>query len=165
VVIVCSSLLLTRTAWGQTVAPADSVGLADLRGLSAASEALAARVSPAIVQILVKGYAPGPGADVASLLAQRSSSGSGVIVDATGYVVTNAHVVAGARSIQVQFVGERGPGRSILRPRGRLVGAQLVGLDRETDLALLKVQASGLTSLPFGDSDALSPGTRSAWES
>jgi serine protease Do len=125
--------------------------------LSAASESLATQVGPAIVQVLVRGYAPGPGYDSPSLLAQRSASGSGVVLDAQGYIVTNAHVVEGARSIQVQLAAPQA-GSSILKPRGKLLGAQLVGLDRETDLAVLKVEATGLPALELGDSDGLRQG-------
>jgi serine protease Do len=124
---------------------------------SRAYDALARAVAPAVVQILAKGYAP----DESGLLARSTSSGSGVVLDAAGYVVTNAHVVAGARTLQVQLAGARAPdGRSILQPRGRVLGAQLVGLDRETDLALLKVDPGGiaLPARPLGDSEELAQG-------
>jgi serine protease Do len=49
-------------------------------------------------------------------------------------------------------------GASILKRRGRMVGAQIVAVDRETDIAVLKVEAANLPALPFGDSDALRPG-------
>jgi serine protease Do len=69
-------------------------------------------------------------------------------------------VVAGARSIQVQLAAEhRSPeGTSVLKPRGRVLGAQLVGIDRETDLAVLKVESKGLPALRLGDSEALAQG-------
>jgi serine protease Do len=135
-------------------APARSEALIEL---STASESLAARIAPAIVQVLVRGYGPGPGWDSPSLLAQRSGSGSGVLLDPQGYIVTNAHVVDGARSIQVQLAPGRA-GSSILKARGKLLGAQLVGLDRETDLAVLKIEATGLPALELGDSEALRQG-------
>jgi serine protease Do len=134
--------------------PADGARLLES---SAAFEALATQVSPAVVQIFAKGYAP----DEAGLLARSASSGSGVVVDAAGYIVTNAHVVLGARTLQVQLAAMRSPqNRSILQPRGRVLGAQLVGLDSETDLAVLKVDPAGLqlTARPLADSDALAQG-------
>ena len=139
----------------QTVAESPPTSLG---ALSDAFEALAARVTPSVVQIFVRGYVPVAGD--AGLLAQRSTSGSGVILDGDGYVVTNAHVVAGARTIQVQLASEhRSPeARSIVKPRGKVVGAQLVGLDRETDLAVLKIEARDLPALPLGNSDALAQG-------
>src|SRR5262249_23595553 len=83
-----------------------------------------------------------------------------------GYVMTNAHVVAGARLVQIQFSAERRPNStSILKTRGKVTGAQVVGTDEETDLALLKfdpaaigLDASKIPSLPLGDSELLSPG-------
>jgi len=138
-------------------AVAPSADGARLLESSAAFEALATQVSPAVVQIFAKGYAP----DEAGLLARSASSGSGVVVDAAGYIVTNAHVVLGARTLQVQLAAMRSPqNRSILQPRGRVLGAQLVGLDSETDLAVLKVDPAGLqlAARPLADSDALAQG-------
>jgi serine protease Do len=84
-------------------------------------------------------------------------SGSGVIVDPGGYIVTNAHVVAGARRVQVELPIPAA-GTSILAARSRTMAASVVGIDLETDLAVLHVDASGLPALPFGDSDDLRPG-------
>jgi S1-C subfamily serine protease len=78
---------------------------------------------------------------------QRLSAGSGVIVDAEkGYILTNHHVVADAGEISVT-----------LKDRRRFT-AELVGSDKETDIALLKIDASSLTALPLGDSNALRVG-------
>lgn len=77
----------------------------------------------------------------------RMSAGSGVIVDADeGYILTNAHVVADATEIAVT-----------LKDRRRFT-AELVGSDRGTDIALLKIEAENLTAIEFGDSDALRVG-------
>jgi serine protease Do len=141
--------------------PAPSaVGSGEVRALSGALEALASRIMPSVVQIQAKGYAPVEGGEEGGLLARRSSAGSGVVLDADGYVITNAHVVLGARSIQVQLAPEhRTPhGTSILKPRGKVLGAQLVGVDRETDLAVLKVESGGLPALKLGDSESLQQG-------
>jgi serine protease Do len=68
-------------------------------------------------------------------------------------------VVRGARRIEVLRSPRReGPGGSILRPAGRPLPAAVVGVDRETDLALLKVEAEGLVPLPFADSEELRQG-------
>jgi serine protease Do len=119
-------------------------------------------VSPSVVQIFVTGYAPPEDEDArSSEPALERSSGSGVIVDGDGYIVTNAHVVEYATRLEVElpFAATGGdPGRSILRRRGRTVGAQIVAVDRETDLAVLKVEARALPALAFGDSDGLRPG-------
>src|SRR4029079_2165764 len=89
------------------------------------------------------------------------SSGSGVIVDSDGYIVTNTHVVENATRIEVELPPDpavAGRGRSIVRRRGRTVGAQVVAIDHETDIAVVKVEAHGLPPLQFGDSDALRSG-------
>src|SRR5262245_8045792 len=132
----------------------------DPGALSKAIESLARRIAPAVVQVQVKGYAPVLGGEEGGLLARRSGAGSGVILDPAGYIVTNAHVIEGARSIQVELAAERRTpaGTSILKTRGRVLGAQLVGVDRETDLAVLKVEAAGLPALQLGDSESLAPG-------
>src|SRR5918993_2775155 len=135
-------------------------GLADL---SRSLQELAEKVSPSVVQIFVTGYGVPDESDRTATgdpVIERGS-GSGVIVSEDGYVVTNAHVVENATRIEVElpFAAVGGsPGRSILSRRGRTVGAQIVAVDRETDLAVVKVEANALPALPFGDSDALRPG-------
>jgi serine protease Do len=76
----------------------------------------------------------------------RQSLGSGFVVSADGYVVTNVHVVRGASEIVVRLADHS-------EHRARLVGS-----DPKTDIALLKIDASGLATLPFGDSDRLQVG-------
>jgi serine protease Do len=134
-----------------------------LAAFSGELQALVQRVGPSIVQINVSGYAlaEASGSGTADTLLERQrSTGSGVIVDAAGYVITNYHVVAGARRVQVVLAPVRGSdgAASIVRPRGRTLDAKIVGADEETDLAVLKVEAAGLPVLPFGDSDALRAG-------
>jgi serine protease Do len=134
-----------------------------LATFSSELQSLVQRVGPSVVQVNVSGYAlaetAGPGtAD--TLLERQRSTGSGVIVDAGGYLVTNYHVVSGARRVQVVLAARaaEGAGSSIVRPRGRTYEATIVGIDEETDLAVLKVEATGLPALPFGDSDGLRAG-------
>ena len=130
-----------------------------LAKLSSEFERLSKSVSPAIVQILATGYVPG--VNQVNMLTKQRSSGSGVVLDANGFIVTNAHVVEGARRVQVALnVNEMENGRkgSILKPRGEIVGAQIVGIDRETDLAVLKVEKSNLPFLKLGDSDTVQKG-------
>jgi serine protease Do len=79
--------------------------------------------------------------------------GSGVIVDPSGYVVTNEHVIHGARRIRVMLTQEPDGERRGVVPIGkrRLLDAVVVGVHPESDLALLKVEASGLHALSFSD--------------
>jgi serine protease Do len=129
-----------------------------LRWLSQSLEQFVARVGPAVVEINAHGLGISGGAS-GRVRAQRGS-GSGVIIDPEGYIVTNAHVVAGSVRIQV-LVAERDAGKkyaSILKPAGKLVDATLVGMDRETDVAVLKIAATGLPVLKLGDSGLLRQG-------
>ena len=145
-------------------APAAAQGGASrLSDLSRSLQDLATKVSPSVVQIFVTGYAVPDEEDQGATGEPHveRTSGSGVILDADGYIVTNAHVVQNATRIEVELPFEAtggAPGRSILKRRGRIVGAQVVAIDPETDLAVVKVEARGLPALPFGDSDALRSG-------
>ena len=142
----------------QAAAPRRPTAASPLPDLSSALEVLAEKVSPAVVQILATGYAPVSGQG--GVLAKQRSTGSGVILDPSGYIVTNNHVVQGARRIQVILSGPaaRSPRGSVLRPHGPTLGAQLVGTDTETDLAVIKVDGSALPTLALGDSEALRQG-------
>jgi serine protease Do len=140
-------------------AAAETPAAADLVRLSGTIEALVARVRPAVVKVITTAYVPGEAAT--GLLSTQHGSGSGVIVSADGYVITNAHVVAGARRVQV-ILAPPGPEpsapKSILKSPGRVIGAQIVGVDQESDIALLKVVETGLPFLTLGDSEALRQG-------
>jgi serine protease Do len=133
-----------------------------LTELSQSLQELSERVSPSVVQIFVTGYGePDEDNHVAGDPVLERSSGSGVIVDPDGYIVTNAHVVERATRLEVELAlaaSGGSQGASVIRRRGRTVGAQVVSIDNETDIAVLKIEARGLPVLPFGDSEALRPG-------
>lgn len=95
------------------------------------------RVSPSVVSISVTG---------SSSLGQFGASGTGFVIDQQGHIVTNYHVVEGARQIEVNFFD------------GTIVRAEIVGLDPESDLAVIQVNdvpSERLIPAQFGDSDAL----------
>jgi serine protease Do len=75
-----------------------------------------------------------------------STDGSGVIVSAEGHIVTNLHVIEGAERIQVGL-GD-----------GRRLPAQILGVDKLTDIAVLKIEADGLKPLAFADSEKVRVG-------
>jgi serine protease Do len=144
-----------------TAPPAKPAGRA-LSELSQSLQDLSERVSPSVVQIFVTGYGePNDEEQAAGDPVLERSSGSGVILDPGGYIVTNAHVVERATRVEVELplaASGGASGSSILRRRGKIVGAQVVAVDSETDIAVLKIEATGLPVLPFGDSEALRPG-------
>jgi serine protease Do len=131
--------------------PAD--GRQVLEQLNSSLVSLVEKISPAVVQIQVTGYgAIDEGSHrQTALVARQRAIGSGVIVDPSGYIITNAHVVEGARRIrvllpmppadvpQVQPVGKE-----------RVEEAKLIGIHQESDLALLKIEQKGLPTLSLG---------------
>ncbi len=134
----------------------------NLSELSRSFEALSRRVGPAVVQVFATGYSSDESSlSSESLLTRQRSSGSGVIIDPEGYVITNAHVVQGALRVQVMLnagADDGSPRESILKSRGRVVPAAILGMDSETDLALLRIEGGNLPHLQLGDSDLLKPG-------
>ncbi len=133
-------LTLAVTALAQT----------ELRALSDTLEKLSGRVSRAVVQIFTTGYTisnQGEGKQT-SYLSQQRGSGSGVLLTADGYILTNSHVVQGARRIRVQ----------VSQSKSKAFDGKVLGVDRVSDLALIKIAASGLPFLEFGDSDRLHQG-------
>ena len=131
-----------------------------LRDVSTSLERLSRRVSRAVVQIFSSGYAlseeGGDGTNTAVVTRQRAT-GSGVILTADGYIVTNGHVVSNARQVRVRVAAEMA-GRSTLQPAGKMLNARIVGIDRDSDLAVLKIEKTGLAHLDLGDSDGLRQG-------
>src|SRR3984893_9232011 len=120
--------------------------------LNGALETLAAKVSPAVVQILVTGYGPLREEDRSqtAFIVRQHAVGSGGIVDANGYIMTNAHVVEGAQRIRVALpipTGDSG-GQAPIGKR-RILEARLLGQHKETDLALLKIDDTDLPNLPL----------------
>ena len=152
-------------------APLDVDSVSSLLALDKAMETLAARVTPAVVNVTVtsrtKAEANGKqmpedmqqffgqggpfGQFFGPHMQQRQSQiehgmGSGVVISPDGYIVTNNHVVDGAVDIRVTTSNRR------------VLKAKLIGTDPLTDLAVLKVNATDLASAPWGDSKEVRPG-------
>jgi len=96
-----------------------------------------------------QGQGQGPGSDDSGPRQRKSNSlGSGFVIDPSGIVVTNNHVIGDANDISVIF------------PDGTRLKAEIVGKDSKVDLAVLKVKSDKpLKAVKFGNSDALRPGT------
>jgi serine protease Do len=132
--------------------------------LSSSLESLVSRVRPAVVQIFSTGYVAAEESEsntTAAVLSKQRSTGSGIILSADGFIVTNAHVVRGARHIQVRLSTARrgGAGRNdTFEPEGKLLDAKLIGMDREMDVAVIKIDRPGLPHLALANSDAVRQG-------
>ena len=122
-----------------------------LHELNSAVSKVVARVSPAVVQVRVTGYGPaGEGAAEGGLVSRQRTIGSGVIVDPAGFVLTNDHVIHGAQRIQVVLPAPVGAdGAPAPGARQRTYEARVVGTAPAIDLALLRIDASGLPTLPI----------------
>jgi serine protease Do len=103
----------------------------------------AEKVSPAVVGIVNTKAVY----DIFGRQYVSDSSGSGVIITSDGYIVTNNHVISGDSRQLTVFLSDR-----------RTMEAEIVGTDPATDLAVIKIDATGLPTAVFGDSDTLKPG-------
>jgi serine protease Do len=156
--------LAADAAFSQT--PPAKAGVDVIHDMSAAFESLVKRVSPAVVEVLVTGYGSGDEdeddkSSSPSPFGRERSLGSGVIIDPDGYIVTNFHVVKGADRVRVvltPLAGEDGEAPAMLKSKGRILNARIVGASKTIDLAVLKVEAAGLPTLPFARYDRLHKG-------
>lgn len=109
---------------------------------SSATINVAATVSPAVVRITVQGSS-----DAGNLgVIPETGVGSGVIYDSNGWILTNRHVVEGGSEFEVELKD------------GRVLAGEVYGIDTLTDLAIVKVDATGLPTAAIGLSDALEVG-------
>jgi serine protease Do len=145
----------------QTKLPVLENGLDPLHQVSASLEAVSKRVSPSVVQIFSTGYKADSDREHRNtdLLSRGLTSGSGIILASDGWIVTNAHVVQGGRRIRVQLNHEASLSATKNGgSRHALFDAKLVVADRDTDLALLKIDATDLPTLELSDSSDLKQG-------
>jgi serine protease Do len=124
--------------------------------ISEGFQELSRRVHASVVKVSTVGYRQlePEESDEPGVAARQQSAGSGVIIDPDGWIVTNAHVVVGAQRVQVTLP----PAPAGARSRARSVRAEVVGLDLETDVALVRVAEKGLPALEMADSDRVEQG-------
>jgi serine protease Do len=151
-------LLASRTVAGQTPPGANPSEV--LHQLNNSVEQLIRRVSPTVVQIQVTGYGATDDSErsmTSAIIGRRRAIGSGVIVDPEGYIVTNAHVVNGAESIEV-IVPARLASTATLDDdqdsQAKSYQAHIVGVAKEIDLAVIRIAAHGLPALSIHGSGA-----------
>jgi serine protease Do len=165
VLMVNHSFVPARAGVSSNTAPLDNNQVGALLSLDQAMEAVAARVTPAIVNVAVTSrvksqpVAEGIPEGMQQFFGQQFGGrggqqqpqfehgiGSGVIVSPDGYIVTNNHVVDGATDVKVTLSDRR------------ILTAKVVGTDPLTDLAVIKVDGTNLPNIPIGDSSSLHPG-------
>ncbi len=131
-------------ATGTTLQPRSASAAAQMPVDESTITAIYATYSPAVVEIKVTSQTPG----IRGGGFMQSGQGSGFVIDATGNILTNNHVVDGATTVQVVFKD------------GKTANATVVGTDPVDDLALVKVDASVLEGGPLtlADSSAIKPG-------
>ena len=146
-----------------SAAPIDDNSISALLALDQAMEKLAARVTPAIVNVTVASKPKadeqaqaeipdemrrffGPNFRQQQQPQIEHGLGSGVIVSPDGYIVTNNHVVDGALDVRVTMSDRR------------VLPAKVIGTDPLTDLAVIKVEGKNFPSVPWGDATQLHPG-------
>ena len=147
-------VLATSTLLGaQTPRPAGT-----LDTFSRSLEALTNQVKQSVVQIFSTAYTTSgddsDSANTSALITRQRSTGTGIIMTDDGYIITNAHVVRGARKIQVKLA----PSMATDQPPAGRLDATLVGLDTEADLAVIKIDHKNLPALRLGDSTAVRQG-------
>ena len=128
-----------------------------LRTLSASVEHLVDTVGPSVVQVRVSGYGPvgsQRSGDTGLVIGPEHAVGSGAILSEDGYIITNAHVVSGAQRVQVVLHGPSANdqlGQFLTGDSERTLDARIVGTAPEIDLALLKIDATGLRAIALAD--------------
>jgi len=165
-----------RAAATSSTAPIDDSKIGALLSLDQAMETVAARVTPAIVNVAVtskvnqkammmqggpEGMPEGLPDDMQQFFERQFGQrgpmqpqqpqfqhgiGSGVIISPDGYIITNNHVVDGATDIKVTLSDRR------------ILQAKLIGTDPLTDLAVIKIEGNNFPNIPLGDSSQLHPG-------
>lgn len=154
----------TAAVMASAAPPLPEADVNTLLAVDKAMESLAAHVTPAVVNVTVAARAKQSTGNMDNMpeffrhffgdqipqMQQRPQVehgvGSGIIISPDGYIVTNNHVVKNATDIRVTLNDQR------------VLAAKLIGADPLTDLAVIKINASNLASLPWGDSTMLRPG-------
>jgi serine protease Do len=152
----CSvSLLAPGRTPAQSAGNSSSQSSDALHKLNESVDTLIKKVSPSVVQILVTGYGPleeGDHGSTAVIIGRQRAIGSGFVIDPSGYIVTNAHVVNGAQRVRVvlPLMTSETSVTAALSTRSNIVSARVVGVARDIDLALLKIDDTvKLPALPI----------------
>jgi serine protease Do len=133
-----------------------------LRDLNSSLETVISKVSPAVVEIVVTGYGPSEerGHTDAARIVRQPAIGTGIIVDPDGYIMTNAHVVEGAQRIKVILPPPASDSPIGFQPihASQILEGRLLGTHKQSDLALLKVDATHLPTVALRSEARVHPG-------
>ena len=147
ILIFFATVFLTAAINGTAVAYADTGGIRLLEELQTVITDLAERVKPSVVNVFPLQHTGRSGDNPRERHPNPSGSGSGVIVDAQGYIITNNHVVGDSSEVEVR-----------LSDKTKFT-AQVIGKDPDTDLAILKISTDRVLPLAkFGDSGIVKVG-------
>jgi len=154
-----SLLLLVLAAFalpvdaGQRPAAAAASSQDPLVRMNESIDALTRKVWPSVVQILVNSYGAREDSrgDASMVVGPQRSVGSGFVIDADGYIMTNAHVVSGAQRVQIVLPSDKADGSlaTALSSKMYMASARIIGITTELDLALLKIDGMKLPALPL----------------
>lgn len=127
-----------------TASESNTTAMTTSDGSSLTVAGVADKVGNSVVEITTETIVTGD--FMRQYITNSKGAGSGVIVSADGYIVTNNHVISGTNKLTVTLKS------------GESFSATVVGQDSKEDIALIKIEASGLTSAVFGDSSTLQVG-------
>lgn len=151
---------IALTVSGQTAEPKHDLDA--LHQFNNAVRKIVKQVTPSVVQVMVTAYGPveTESGVTSGVVGMQQKIGSGVIIDTDGYIVTNAHVVGGAQHVRVSVptVATNEATDAPFISRSRTVDARVVGSDEDIDLAVLKIEVTGLPALRIGDYNKLRQG-------
>jgi S1-C subfamily serine protease len=150
VALMCAAVTcvaLTCAVTGQVMAADDTAATAAAPAPLPSLAPILKKITPAVVKIEIRGLVPAGGNQKRRDRREIHEVGSGVVFDAAqGLIITNHHVIANAGDITVAFTD------------GRVMRARKVGSDPDFDVALVRVTADQLPSIPFGDSSKVEVG-------
>jgi serine protease Do len=157
--VFCLASLAPIPASSQATAPENKAPMLEM---DKTFQELAKRVSPAVVEVQVTGYgASDEKAEASSPVGRERSLGAGVIVEPDGYIITNYHVIKGADRVRVILTPpptQESQAFALVRSHGRILPARIVGSSKQIDLAVLKIEATGLPTIPIGRYEQLQKG-------
>jgi serine protease Do len=115
-----------------------------------------------VVEVQVTGYgASDENSRSSSPVGRQRSLGAGIIVEPDGYIITNYHVIRGTDRVRVTLtapIDQESQALALVKSHRRILPAKIVGVSKQIDLAVLKVEATELPTIPIGRYQQLQKG-------